>query len=103
MRPTDEEIQEKAKEFTDSFHHQFPQLVAEIAMRWTRDFDPFYYTEDGDFPPHQTKVLAYFANNTGVLVAELRGKDQRFWEDEEASMYELNEVKCWMYIPEPKR
>jgi len=103
MRPTDEEIQKKASEFTESFHHQFPQLTAEIAMRWTRDHDPWNYVENGYLPPYNTDVFVVSKNNADVLVAELRCGSEDYWEDSDTDRFSLSWVKCWMHIPQPKR
>jgi len=68
MRPTDKEIEEKfytmstEKAGSEQDRAQWEQanrerLKQQEAAKWARNFDPWYYTEDGDLPKVGEQIL----------------------------------------------
>jgi len=133
MRPTDEEIQEKYytmptnKAGGEQEKAQWEQancerLKQQEAAKWARDFDPWYYVEDGDLPE-------LYEDENGQIKSDYVWVKCTDGEYDEASLrkpsnlnmfwdfindHEINgevtdiaddvyKVKCWMYPIEPKR
>jgi len=110
MRPTDKEIEEQAFKWDHSIQDKED---FELGARYAREFDPWYYTEDGDLPEFDTPVLAVLDNEeVDKDVAELIDcGDGKIYEwlcqgdvmGKDGYCIELDQVKCWMHIPTPKK
>jgi len=113
MRPTDKEIEDQKNTLTPNKYVHVFEAGFEKGAKWARDFDPWYYTEDGDLPEFDTPVLVFLDNEEANKdVAELIDcGDNKTYEwlcqgdvmGKDEDCIELDQVKCWMYIPQPKR
>lgn len=127
MRPTDEEIQEKAKDLAFhpvKGHEQHIEDKVLKGMKWLQRQDPWYYTEDGDLPElhrlqkHNYGIdkisekvflkvnngnLSYYTIGHYRLDEDKDGKKYYFEEEPTQTEFDIEEIKAWMHIPQPKR
>jgi len=130
MALTDKEINDKALDIEEGKDQEHCYLkdsddVKEIfadGAKWARDHDPWHYVEDGDLPEaHENRnnnivskellLRTIDCENDVGWFTQMGGK--YYWETysthdikgngKENDLLDLNEVKCWQYITEPKR
>ncbi|AFH22569.1 hypothetical protein OSG_eHP30_00070 [environmental Halophage eHP-30] len=104
------------------------RLKQQEAAKWARDFDPWHYIEDGDLPKLESTKEDYiketgeplnisisspvliscgkgdFAKAYFLTYESLNGyKYECFEKHTNRLEFKPEDIKCWMYIPEPKR
>lgn len=128
MRPTDKEIKDKTKSVTSNKYVHVFEEGFEKGAKWARDFDPWYYIEDGDLPKlestkeehiKETGEPLNIAISSPVLIScgkgdfakayfltyeSLNGYIYEWFEKHTNRLeFKVEEIKCWMHIPTPKK
>jgi hypothetical protein len=113
MGPNDKEIEIQKNRFpvssaVDKGNGHIFEEGFEKGAKWARDFDPWYYIEDSGFPTECKEVLICLHSGQKIIANletnDLDGNDDYVWREKgEGRPISLENAKCWMYIPEPKR
>jgi len=103
MRPNDKEIEQQAFKWDHSIQDR---VDFELGAKWARDFDPWHYVEDGVLPEIGQQIIfvtCELYNYTGKIIYNHKFDFYAFQQNQGFVRKNINEVKCWMYIPTPKQ
>lgn len=120
MRPTNKQI----KKYTQSniyipfgtgpSEEEFYRKGAKKGAEWARNFDQWYYIEEGDLPETDQSAEGFLKDSKDVLIIDNLGyinvavfiedgRENRVYFDNGSDVWEPLEVKCWKYIQMPKK